>query len=137
MSNPAPVLRLRGTVHSDPVLNPVPGAEALPEQRDAETGRLIRAARPAREGYDKYDVSVLTEGGGFVTLVIREEALAKVEGWMPAKGEQVDLPVYGYVAYRGEAPRRFAVPGYSLAGEVLAAERRASTSTGSRVAAVS
>lgn len=133
MANPAPVLRLVGTVHSHPVSNPVLPAEALPEQRDAE-GRITRAARPARAGYDKYDVTVLTAGGGFVTLVLRDEALAKVDGWMPVAGEAIDVPVYGYVAYRGEAPRRFAVPGYSLAGDVLAAELAAA---GRRVAAAS
>lgn len=132
--NPAPVLRLRGVVHSDPVSNPVAPAEAVSEERDPETNRVTRAARPARAGYDKYDVAVLTDGGGFVTLIIREEALSKIGGWLPAKGETVDLPVYGYVAYRGEPGRRFAVPGYSLAGDVLAAENSAE---GRRISAAS
>lgn len=134
--NPAPVLRLRGRVHSDPVANPVPTSPAVDEQRDPESGRVTRQARPERPGYDKWDVPVLTEGGGFVTMIIREEALAKLSGEMPcAAGDVVDLPVYGYVAYRGEPGRRFPVPGYSLAADVLLAER-ASTG-GARVAVAS
>lgn len=132
--NPAPVLRLRGVVHSNPVHNPVqPSPEVAPE-RD-ETGRIVRRGYPAREGYDKYDVTVLTEGGGFVTVVFRAEALEAVGGWMPSAGETVDLPVRGFVAWAGQEGNRFRVPGYSLAGDLCAAERAGES--GRRVAAVS
>lgn len=135
--NPAPVLRLRGVVHAEPILNPVPAVPASPATTD-EAGNVLRPARQAREGYDKYDVTILTDDGGFVTLVVLDKALAVLGGEMPcAKGEKVDLPVYGYVAWRGEYPRRFAVPGYSLAAEVLAAEKSRTGSAGARVAAVS
>jgi hypothetical protein len=120
--NPAPVLRLRGVVHTEPVLNPVAPAEAVEAQRD-ENGRVVKQGYPARDGYDKYDVTVLTEDGGFVTLVMRDEAIAAAEGYLPSKGDEVDLPVYGYVAYRGNPGRRFAVVGFSFAGTVYAAQK--------------
>lgn len=134
MSNPAPIVRLRGTVHAAPVANPVADAPAQPEQRDQD-GRLIRPAYPARPGYNKWDVNVLTDDGGFVTLVMREESLAQVDGWMPERGERIDVPVRMFVSRRESNGRWYSVPGVSLAGDVLSAEN--STSSGARVAAVS
>jgi hypothetical protein len=135
MSNPAPILNVSGRVHSvlDRVVEPAP---ARPEERDPETGQVVRQAYPARDGYTVVDVTVLTAEGGFTTVSILPEALKHTGGETPKQGDQLDaFPVRAYVSWQRRGSRSFPQVGLSLAGDVLAA-RKSSDQRGSRVASV-
>jgi hypothetical protein len=130
MANPAPVLRVSGTVHSVRERT-VPPVDATEDVRD-EHGALMRRGREAREGYDVHDVTILTVGGGFVTAVFREEAIRDAGGYLPGPGDTVEgLPVFSYVAWAGPEGRRFATAAISFAGSVYA-EEHSRTSAGRR-----
>jgi len=68
-------------------------------------------------------VNVLTEDGGFATVLIRAEAVeACYGGNLPDRGEVVDWPVRTYITWAGREGNRFRVVGYSVHGELLASE---------------
>jgi hypothetical protein len=137
MPNPAPVLRLHGTVHSTPLTRQVEAREARPEQRDPATGEITQRAQEAREGYQVTDVLVLTDDGGFVTVLFRDEAVQAAGGFLPERGDSLDgLPVLSYVARQNNNGRWFSQVGLSFAGAVYAADQ-AAHGTGSRIAAAS
>jgi hypothetical protein len=131
MPNPAPILRLSGMVHGNPRERAVAPVEAAPAVRD-EHGVVLKRAREARPGYDVHDVVVLTEGGGFVTVVFRDEAIAAAGGFLPGAADKVEnLPVYAFIAWSGPEGARYSSVGVSFAGTVYAAEN----GSGRRVAA--
>ena len=137
MSNPAPILNVSGRVHSvlDRVVEPAP---ARPEERDPETGQLLRQAYPARDGYTVVDVTVLTAEGGFTTVSNLPEALRHTGGEIPKQGDELDgYPVRAYVSWQRRGSRSFPQVGLSLAGDVLASRgSKSSDSRGARVASV-
>lgn len=130
MTNPAPVLLLTGTVFSEPVARSVAPLDARDAHTDPETGRSF-PAREAQPGYDVWDMSVLTEHGGFASVVIRDQAVADAgpSFALPAKGESITWPVRTFDIWRGPEGRRFRQTGFSLAGSVLASM---TADTGSR-----
>ncbi len=131
--NIAPVLRCRGTVRQiQPRL--VPAVDATAPTYD-EQGNLLRLGREAREAYTCHDIVLDTNPGGLVAVVVTPEASETTEGWLPNVGDELDLPVRGYVAWKGNPGRRFATPGYSLAADLFMAEK--ATPEGRRVSAVS
>jgi hypothetical protein len=140
MSNPAPILNVSGRVHAvlDRVVEPMP---ARPEERDPDTGQLVREAYPAREGYTVVDVTVLTAEGGFSTVSILPAALEHTGGETPKPGDELDnYPVRPFVSWQRRGSRSFPTVGLSLAGDVLAARKAREHSKtmpgGSRVASV-
>lgn len=145
MANPAPVLRISGSVHADPIERTVAPLEARPA-RPAERNEFGVVTKPylraieARDGYTVHDVTVLTRGGGFVTIVFREEAVQEAGGYLPGAGDVVeDLPVLSYVKreYPSGGGAGWSRAGFSFAGSVYAEEARERVSkTGSRVASV-
>jgi hypothetical protein len=137
MANPAPVLRLTGTVHGSPREREVPPQAAVPAVRD-EHGVIMTRARDARPGYTVQDVTVLTEGGGFVTVIFRDEAIEAAGGYLPGAGDKVEgLPVFQYVAWGGPEGRRYAQAAVSFAGTVYADENGKSAASGRRLAEAS
>lgn len=135
MSSPAPVLTVRGRVHSV-VTREVPSRDALPETRDPETNRVVQHAQPAREGYTATDVTVLTEHGGFCTVVALPDAVKALGGEIPAAGsEAVELLARPFVSWRRGARGSFASVGLSLAGPETAALRSAGSEAGRRALA--
>jgi hypothetical protein len=134
MPNPAAVLRVTGTVHGDPRERVIPDLPAVPARHDDE-GNLVARAREGRDGYTVHDLTVLTDGGGFVTVVFRDEAVAAAGGFLPGSGDRIEnLPVYQYVSWNGPEGRRFAQAALSFAGSVYADERGTSASAGRRLA---
>lgn len=115
--NPAPVVHLRGTVHTAAVrvVEPYAGREA---EHDPQTGRLTRAAVPPREGYEVIDVVVLSEDGGYLTVVVRDVPKSW-GGELPRRGSSVEWPLRAYTTWAGPEGRRFAVVGWALATEVF------------------
>jgi hypothetical protein len=122
--NISPVLRLRGKIHSSSMRTVAP-VEAADAERDPETGRIVRDAVEAREGYDVVDFVVHTDDGGYALVVFRgehfEEALG---GVLPDQGAGVDWPVRNFITWSGRAGRRFPTVGYAVAGEVVIAESK-------------
>lgn len=120
MSNIAPILWIKGRVRRvEPRdVDPLPAREA---QYDPETGALTAEARDAMPGYSVHDVTVDTEPGGFVTVVLREDVAAVADGLVPSVGDTVDLPVRAYTKWNGRGQRRWASNGYSVAGALYAA----------------
>lgn len=117
MTNPAPVLTLKGTVRSAEPRH-VRAVEARPAERDPD-GRVVRGPIEARDSYDVVDVVVLTEDGGFASVLVGGAALARLQGEVPSLGDSVDWRVRCYVTWQGSPGRRFATVGYSLAADLL------------------
>lgn len=128
--NPAPVVSLIGTVYA---VRPrdVQAVEARPAQYDGE-GKFLRAAVEARPGYTVHDVTVLTQGGGFASVVLSEDALAALNGTLPSERDEVEWPVRPFVRWDGNPGRRFPRVALSLAAEHISAS--SSRPSGSRVA---
>lgn len=119
MSTPSPILSAAGRVYG--VVNrEVEAAAARPEERDPETGRVVRPALPARDGYPVTDVTILTEEGGFCTVSLLPAALEALGGQIPSAGEEVSYAVRPYVRWERSGGRPFPRVGYSVAGDVQA-----------------
>lgn len=134
MSNPSPILTIAGRVHAV-VTRAVEPAEARPEQRD-EQGNFLRAAMPARDGYDVLDVTILTEHGGFATVSFLPAALEAMGGELPQAHSEVSYPVRPFVSWKRTGQRSYSVVGLSVAGDV-AAHLAAKSDTGRRSSVVS
>jgi len=119
MSNPAPILTVAGRVHSV-VPRTVEAAPERPAEHDPETGRVTRAALPARDGYEVVDVTVLTAEGGFATVSILPDALHELGGEIPEAGADVDYAVRCFVSWQRAGSRSFSRVGFSVAGDVTA-----------------
>jgi hypothetical protein len=132
--NIAPLLRIVGRVRrvEDRTVLPVPAREAEYD----EAGNLLKTALPARPGYEVKDVVVDTDPGGLVEVVFREEAIADAGGFIPTEGDEVDLPVRAYTAWKTARGRRYSANGYSFAGGIYAAEAKSRTG-GARAALAS
>ncbi len=120
--NVAPVLRLIGTTHkiTNRAVAPMEAADA---ERDPESGRVVRAAVEARDGYDVIDLTMLTPDGGYAGVVMRAELVESCwRGVVPDRGQQMDLPVRGYISWQGNPGRRYPTVAFAVAGEVLAEE---------------
>lgn len=122
MSNPSPILTVSGRAHAV-VAREVAPVAARPEERDPETGRLVREAQPAREGYSVQDVTVLTDQGGFATVSLLPQALMALGGSIPTPGEDVSFPVRPYIKWAGRAPRKYPTVGLSVAADALPAAK--------------
>lgn len=129
--NVAPVVWLKGTVRrvEDRTVEAV---EARPAQYD-ETGRMVARSREAREGYSTRDATVLTDFGGFASVVLSDEAIAAHHGGtVPSVGDEVEWPVRGFVKWLGSEGRKYTVVHYSVAADVAPGADLAVTSGGSR-----
>lgn len=120
--NVSPVIRIRGTVYAV-ALRTVAAQEAKPAERDPETGRIVRDAFEAREEYDVLDFTVHTDDGGYALVLMRGDVLEQaLGGAVPNKGAAVDWPARNFITWRGRAGSKYPTVGYSVAGDVLAAE---------------
>jgi hypothetical protein len=132
MPNPLPVLRMQGLVRTVTERH-VPAAEAREAEYD-ESGGLVRAAREYREGYDVWDVVVLTDAGGFATVLFRDLAVAEAGGFLPTVGDRLDVPVRCFASWQQTGTRKWVTVGYSFAGAEYASEAESRTGTGRRSA---
>lgn len=116
MANPAPVLIIKGTCHTV-TRRHVPALEARAEQRD-EQGNFLSRAREGRDAYDTTDVVVLTDGGGFATVVLSDDATAEMDGWQPSQGDAINLVVRPFIKWERQGQRSWTVVGLSVAGDL-------------------
>lgn len=96
--------------------------EARPERTDDE-GRVLARAVEARPGYFTTDVVILTDGGGFATVVLSDEAAAALGGELPNPGDEISYAVRPFTKWTRYGSRTVAGVGLSVAGDVTA-ERR-------------
>ena len=110
---------IAGTVHGVRERE-VSAVEARPAQYD-DAGNFLRRAVDARDGYLTRDVTVLTEHGGFASVVLSDAAIEAAGGLIPSPGDAVAWPVRPFVTWVGNPGRKFARPGFSVAADIIAA----------------
>lgn len=131
MSQPLPVLLVAGSVREVTTRSVAP-AESVPLERD-DSGRVIRQPRDARPGYDVLDVVVLTDDGGFVTVILKADALEAARGGVvPERGERVEWPVWVSLEWVGPPTQRRTRPRFSVPTDVLVSMTQSGRKNGER-----
>ena len=124
------MLLVTGAVHGVTERN-VPRRDAAPAQY-SDAGKFVKAAVESRPAYTVQDVMILTDGGGFLTVSVKDEDYGKLFGGQPepAPGARVEWRVNAAVRNIFVRSRWMTAIGYYFASDAASA-----ASSGRRAAA--
>lgn len=96
----------------------------VPERPAREAGTdesgTFRPAVEHRDGYEVVDLTVLTDDGGFATVLLGAEVLTALAGSIPVNGDRVSYKVRTFIAWRSQGSRKYPAVGLSVSADHLA-----------------